>query len=80
MAHPPDLNPIERVWSHMKQYLTYTIKPKNKDELVSGIKRFWFEKLTVSQCKKYINHIKKVIPGILEKNGQAVVDDEIPRR
>lgn len=25
----PDLNPIERVWSHLKQFLTYTIKPKN---------------------------------------------------
>ena len=75
----PDLNPIERVWSHMKQYLTYSIKPKNKQELVDGIKTFWREKLTVSQCKKYIDHINKVIPVILAKNGEAVVDDEIPR-
>ena len=28
-AESPHLNPIERVWSHMKQYLTYTVKPKN---------------------------------------------------
>ena len=75
----PDLNPIERVWSHMEQYLTYSVKPKNKQELVDGINKFWSEKLTVSQYKRYINHIKKVIPVILAKNGEAVVDNEIPR-
>ena len=29
-AKSPDLNPIERVWSHLKQYLMHTYKPKNK--------------------------------------------------
>ena len=75
----PDLNPIERVWSHLKKYLTYTIEPKNKQELVDGIKKFWREKLTVNQCKRYIDHIQKVIPVIISKNGEAVVDDEVPR-
>ena len=56
-AESPDLNPIERVWSHLKQYLTYTVKSPNKQELVQGIKKFGKEKLTISQCKKYINHI-----------------------
>ena len=78
-AESPDLNPIERVWSHMKQFLTYTIKPCNKQELVDGIKTFWRQKLTIPQCKRYINHIHKVIPVIISKNGEAVVDDEIPR-
>ena len=75
----PDLNPIERVWSHMKQFLTYTAKPRNKQELINGVKQFWREKLTISQCKRYIDHIWRVIPVILAKNGEAVVDDEIPR-
>ena len=75
----PDLNPIERVWSHLKQFLTYTIKPRNKQELVDGVKQFWKEKLTISQCNRYIDHIKRVVPVILSKNGEAVVDDEIRR-
>ena len=78
-AESPDLNPIERVWSHLKQFLTYTVKPKNKKELVDGIKLFWKQKLTITQCKKYIDHIKRVIPAIIEKNGEAIVDDELPR-
>lgn len=78
-AESPDLNPIERVWSHLKQYLTYVIKPTNKQELIDGIKQFWRTKLTVTQCIRYVQHIHKVIPVIIEKNGEAVVDDEIPR-
>ena len=77
-AESPDLNPIERVWSHLKQYLTYIIKPRNKQELIDGIRQFWREKLTVAQCVRYINHIHRVIPIIIKKE-EAVVDDEIPR-
>ena len=75
----PDLNPMERVWSHMKQFLTYTVRPRKKQELVDGIKLFWHQKLTIPQCRKYINHIWKVIPVLVAKHGEAVVDDEIPR-
>lgn len=78
-AESPDLNPIERVWSHLKQYLTYTVKPHIKETLVNGIKQFWREKLTIMQCRKYINHIRRVVPVIIEKQGEAVVDDELPR-
>ena len=78
-AESPDLNPIERVWSHLKLYLTYEAKPQNKQELVDGIKEFWRTKLTLAQCRRYINHIHKVIPIIIAKEGHAVVDDEIPR-
>ena len=31
------------------------------------------------QCRKYINHIHRVVPVIIEKQGEAVVDDELPR-
>ena len=73
----PDLNPQERVWSHLKQFLSSVVKPHNKTELIDGIKRFWNEKLTRQQCQRYINHIHKVIPKVIEKNGEAVVDDDI---
>jgi len=73
----PDLNPQERVWAHLKQYLCSVIKPRNKSDLVNGIKKFWSEKLTVSQCNRYISHLKKVIPKVIEKDGGAVVDDDL---
>lgn len=77
-AESPDLNPIECVWSHLKLYLTYTEKPRNKAELVNGIKNIWRIKLTRSLCKRYIKHIHKVVPVVIERGGEAVVDDEIP--
>lgn len=76
-AESPDLNPIERVWSHLKQFLTHTYKPTNKDQLVRGIKEFWETKMTVAQCTRYINHLHRVIPVIIAKSGEAVVDDEV---
>ena len=79
-AESPDLNPIERVWSHLKQYLTHTIRPKNKQEMVDGIKEFWRTKMTTEQCTRYINHLHRVLPVIIAKNGEPVADDEIRRQ
>jgi len=38
--------------------------------MTNGILKFW-ETLTVDKCRKYINHLKKVIPRIIEVNGEA---------
>ena len=67
-ASSPDLNPIENVWGSMKDFLQTKIKPKTKEELVSGIKVFW-EELSDSQCAKYIDHIHKAIPRVILNNG-----------
>ena len=40
-AESLDLNPIERVWSHLKHYLSYDVKPHNKEQLINGILQFW---------------------------------------
>ena len=64
----PDLNPIENVWGSMKQYLRTYYKPKNLQELKDGIESFWVT-LTPEVCKRYINHLNKVIPKIVEVNG-----------
>lgn len=69
-----------RVWNHLKQYLTHTYRPKNKQQLLDGIMEFWRKKMTPDQCTRYINHLHRVIPVVIAKNGEAVVDDEIPRR
>ena len=62
-ADSPNLNPIEMVWHELKE-------AKDKEELVKGIKDFWAT-VTAEKCKKYINHLSKVVPIIVERNGRA---------
>ena len=69
-AESPDLNPIENMWHELKEFNQREVKPQTKDELVAGIIRFW-DTVTVDKCKKYINHLKKVIPKVIELNGAA---------
>ena len=64
----PDLNPIENVWGSMKQYLRTHYKPKNLQELKDGIQHFWLT-LTPEVCKRYIRHLEKVMPKIVEVQG-----------
>ena len=64
----PDLNPVENVWGTLKQYLRSTFKPKNLQELKDRIKQFWAT-LTPEVCTQYINHLNKVIPKVVEKEG-----------
>ena len=66
----PDLNPIENVWHELKEYIHREIKPLNKDQLVNGILEFW-RTVTVEKCRKYIGHLRKVIPRVIELEGQA---------
>ena len=65
----PDLNPIENMWGSLKQYLRTTYKPGNLEELKRGIQQFWMT-LTPQVCRRYIEHIHKVIPKIIEVNGE----------
>lgn len=68
-AESPDLNPIENLWHELKEYIRREIKPKKKEELVDGIMQFW-ETVDVNKCTKYIRHIFKVIPKVIELNGE----------
>ena len=67
-ASSPDLNPIELVWGSMKDYLQRQIRPKTKEQLVSGIRQFW-EELNAQQCARYIEHIHKAIPRTILNHG-----------
>ena len=69
-AESPDLNPIENLWHELKEYVRCEVKPTTKDELVSGILQFW-DTVTPEMCRKYIWHLKKVIPRVIELNGAA---------
>ena len=71
-AESPDLNPIENLWHELKFYLESKVKPRNKQELVDGIKKFWAKKVTREKCAKYIDHaLYKAIPAVVEAQGAA---------
>ena len=40
-AESPDLNPIENLWHELKEYIRREVKPKTKDDLLTGIDNFW---------------------------------------
>ena len=63
-----DLNSIENVWGSTKRYLRTQAKPKTVPELNQGIKEFW-KTLTPQVCTKYIDHLLKVVPKVIEVNG-----------
>ena len=65
-ASSPDINPIENVWSTMKDFLQREIKPKTKQQLVDGIIAYW-DTLTTSKCRTFIDHIHKVMPVSAEQ-------------
>ena len=66
----PDLNPIENMWHELKEYLRREVKPRTKDELVGGIQEFWGS-VSGEKCRKYIRHLHKVIPRVIELGGAA---------
>ena len=68
-ASSPDINPIENVWSAMKDFLQRKVKPKTNDQLVSGIEAYW-ETLTVQKCRTFIDHIHKVLSVVVLNNGK----------
>ena len=66
----PDLNLIENVWHELKEYLRREVKPTNKQELIDGVSQFWAT-VNIHKCLRYINHLRKVIPKVIETNGDA---------
>ena len=69
-AESPDCNPIENLWHELKEFIRREVKPHKKEELIQGILSFW-DTVTVNKCRKYIGHLKKVIPRVIELNGDA---------
>ena len=69
-AESPDLNPIENIWHELKECIRREVKPKVKEELIQGILRFWGT-VDRAKCLKYIGHLRKVIPKVIELEGAA---------
>ena len=66
----PDCNPIENLWHGLKEFIRREAKPKNKQELIDGIGRFWAT-VDVAKCCRYIHHLNKVLPKVVEVHGEA---------
>ena len=69
-AEIPDMNPIENLWHELKHYLRTIYKPMNKEELIAGIHSFW-DTVTPEKCQRYISHLRKVLPALVERKGKA---------
>ena len=70
MPESPDLNPIENLWHELKEYIRRSVKPRTKEELIDGIKEFW-STVDAAKCTKYIRHLRKVIPKVIDVHGDA---------
>ena len=68
-AEYPDMNPIENLWHELKEFIRREIKPQSKEELIDGIGSFW-ENVNTHKCRRYINHLNKVLPKAIEVNGE----------
>ena len=66
----PDLNPIERVWAELKDFVSKYGDNKTEAGLVRSIKQFW-EGMSVAKCNNYINKMYEVIPEVVKRNGRA---------
>ena len=64
------MNPIENLWHELKEYIRRDVKPRNKEQLVDGITQFWAI-VDTHKCCRYINHLKKVLPRVIERSGDA---------
>lgn len=72
--HPPespDLNLIENLQHKLKKFLRREIKSKTKDQLVDEIQIFQ-STVSVDKCRKYISHLRKVIPCVIELDGATI--------
>ena len=67
-AESPDLNPIELLWGSIKTFLRDKHKPRTLSELKEGITLYW-SKLTRETCTKYIDHLQKVMPVVVQEEG-----------
>ena len=68
-AESPDLNPIEKVWGSMKTYLRDKYKRRSLPQLKEGIRTYW-TKLTLEVCTRYIDHLQKVMPIVVQEEGR----------
>ena len=64
------MNPIENLWHELKEYIRREAKPTTKQQLIGGIKACW-QTVDARKCIKYIRHLHKVVPKVIEVGGEV---------
>ena len=70
MDKPTIANALLVVFLFCRNTFRRVIKPANKDELVQGIQQFWAT-VDVQKCRRYIGHLRRVLPRIVKLNGDT---------
>ena len=66
-ANSPDLNPIENLWTWMKQQIE-KIRPPKQNELEEAISKVW-ESLTTIEIKSYFTHFPNRLDECIRNGG-----------
>lgn len=67
-ASSPDINTVELMWARVKRDVYTNYKPKTKSDLVAAIRSAW-DSISVADCREAIQHIHKVLPCVILKDG-----------
>ena len=67
-SNSPDLNPIENLWSYMKNKIRIR-NPSNKNELVQEIKKVWEEEIPLEYLHTLIDSMQSRLKECLENDG-----------
>ena len=54
----PQVYPIVNLWHELMEYMRCEVKPRNKEQLMSGNNQFWTT-VSVHKCCRYIGHLQK---------------------
>jgi transposase len=68
--HSPELNPIEKLWGHLKDYVAAQ-QPANDNKLDAAVLRFWGG-LSVPLINQYIDHQFRNIKAIIKAKGDHI--------
>ncbi|KAJ8048974.1 hypothetical protein HOLleu_01502 [Holothuria leucospilota] len=69
-SESPGSNPIEMVWHELKHFLRIEHKPHVLEELKDGITTFWRTRMTPKEYQRYVTHIQKVLPKVVQFDGK----------
>ena len=67
-GNSPDCNPIENLWSVMKDYVA-AMRPKSAIDLQNCIKEVWTTKISEEYCADLVHSMPRRLAAIIENKG-----------
>ena len=72
-SNSPDLNPLENIWSYIKQQLNaYEERPSNLDELWKRIQTIW-ENIPLKQLQTLAHSMPKRVREVIDNEGWSIM-------